>query len=114
MSYGWNKKLDRSYGHREAYAFVEVEARALLAKYHWQRPAGVSTNELAEALIGDELITSEARKRLYKALAALSTRGLSDCVTKGEPVQRQFGMIRPNLWHKPTQATVCVGCGRPL
>lgn len=106
----------------ECYARIEADARTLLTRYHWQRPAGVTTVELVEALFPEAWVEGPAgiaaRKRVFKALAALATRGLSDCATKGEPVKRKFGMIRPWVWNKPDPArpvvNVCPKCKRPL
>lgn len=107
----WDDLLDPRVSHRDAYADVAGIVRRELVAFNGEL---ISTNALVDFLIGRQEISAYTRKRLYKALAALSTRGLADCVTKGEPVKRKFGMIRPNLWHKPAQATVCTGCGRPL
>lgn len=118
----WNAMLAPAVKWPDAYAAVQEQARLLLTRYHWQRPEGVSTVELAEALYPEAEARGpaavSARRRIFKALAALTERGLADCATRGEPVQRKFGMIRPWIWHKPDPTRpvvlICPKCKRPL
>lgn len=122
----WNLILAPDVPWQKAYASVEASARAhLIANPCFD--AGCSTEELVEALypkrfaIGDGIL---ARKRIYKALAALATRGLADCATRGP--ERNLGhtknlKVRPWLWHEPTAPNdeaqgirLCPHCGGKL
>lgn len=87
-----------------AYAWVELKARGLLDRM----PAGdsVSTAELADMVMTfvergpqDEV----RKKRIFKALAALTTRNLQRYNTIGEPTLKMAGgrMARPKRWHCP-------------
>ena len=110
----WHYNLRREVHWKDAYAFVERHARHFLES----EPTGKNwtTTELVEFLYpwGVEPNDPEehhVRQRIFKALAALATRGLSDCASRGTP--RQLGQldakgtpevktIRPWLWHSPT------------
>lgn len=121
----WNIALAPSVAWQSAYADVEKQARAHLTA----NPCiddGCSTEELVEALYPLRLAQGDgilARRRIYKALAALATRGLADCATRGAP--RNLGKtkntkIRPWLWHEPreknpeSKGNICPHCGGAL
>lgn len=122
----WNEILAPAKPWQTAYAAVEQYARAhLLANPCFD--AGCSTEELVEALypsrlaIGDGIL---ARRRIYKALAALATRGLADCATRGpeRKLNKIGAKIKPWLWHEPTTPNpeaqagknTCPHCGGEL
>ncbi len=116
-------KLAQGVDWKIAYAEVEKHAREILTRYSYQRPDGVGTTELAEALLPAEFVRGDGtlyiRRRIFKALAALATRGLADCATPGETIKGKFGPKRPWRWHAPTPGyvhapAVCKTCGRPL
>lgn len=119
----WNIALAPDQGWQSAYATVATEAREYL-KTRLAPGDLISTNTLVEALYPAQFAKGEgitARRRIYKALAALATRTLADCCTKGEP--KKFGrspkLVRPNLWHAPRAAAItlptmtveCPRCG---
>lgn len=122
----WTTLLAPSVEWREAYAHVEREARSYLSGFgeDW-----CTTMDLAEALFPEALARGEgitARKRIYKALAALATRQLADCCTRGELRKLKHGtkMVRPWLWHapgvefnseyQPDKQSTCPHCGGTL
>jgi hypothetical protein len=108
---------------REAYAAVEREARALLILNGDPRE-NYTTAEMVEALYPEALARGDgitARKRIFKALAALATKGLADCATRGEPRKLRHAnkMVRPWLWHAPAERNdeagqICPHCGKLL
>lgn len=74
-----------------------------VARLHLEQQT-LSTKELAELLWPEALARGEgitARKRLFKALAALAPRGLSEYCTRGEPTRnKRLGRdVRPWRWH---------------
>lgn len=92
-----------------AYAAVEAAVTATLsdpdviARLHLEQQT-LSTKELVELLWPETLARGPGittRKRLFKALAALATRGLSPYCTQGEPTRnKRLGRdIRPWRWH---------------
>lgn len=102
----WDEILAPSVPWQDAYAIVEREVRAFILATPAGRVSYLTTDEVVSGLYPEQFAKKEgvtARKRLYKALAALATKGLADCVTRGEP--RRLGntkkMIRPWLWHAP-------------
>lgn len=116
----WNRLLAEAVPWAEAYPAVEREARAHLIITAVDLPfVGISTAELVQALYSEQFAKGEgitARKRIYKALAALATRGLADCCTKGEPRPLKHNkkkLVRPWLWHAPkaTETAKCPHCG---
>lgn len=117
----WNAVLAPAVTWQDAYAAVEEQVRLLLSRYAYQRPEGATTAEVVEALypFGDTrgLEGLKARARIFKALAALATRGLADCATRGDPVTNKMGKtVRPWRWHAPDPNVVksCPTCRRPL
>lgn len=124
----WNEALAEGVAWQKAYAEVEKQARAhLIANPCFD--AGCTTEELVEALYPAKLALGDgilARKRIFKALKALATRGLADCASRG-PARvlgnRKSGVkIRPWLWHDPTEPNdeaegsgkTCPHCGGAL
>lgn len=106
----WNVALAPDQGWQSAYATVATEAREYLKT---QLAPGdlISTNTLVEALYPMRFAKGEgitARRRIYKALAAVAKHALADCCTKGEP--KKFGrsakLVRPNLWHAPRGSAI--------
>lgn len=92
-----------------AYSAVETAVIATLsepdtiARLHLEQQT-LSTKELVELLWPETLARGAgitARKRLFKALAALATRGLAPYCTQGEPTRnKRLGRdIRPWRWH---------------
>lgn len=86
----------------------------------------MSTHELVEALFPEKLAVGEgiyARRRIFRALMALTTRDLKDCCTQGAK-QSMFGAgksgpkVRPWRWHAPlatsTHIVRCPHCGKEL
>lgn len=101
----WNHILQPGTPWRTCYDQVEFHTRLYL-KDTLNAGDLISTNTLVEALYPARFAKGEgitARRRMYKALAALATHGLADCCTKG--VETKFGrsakMVRPWLWHAP-------------
>lgn len=96
-------------GWREFYPLVEAEAKVYLTKhlYHSQDMFPLSTTELVEGLWPSVWQSGgKARQRVFKALAALETRGLAQWVTIAEPVRGKFGNpIRYRRWHTPQEET---------
>lgn len=117
----WNRLLAEAVPWAEAYPAVEREARAYLVV---TTDGGLrcTTGELVEALYPEQFAKGDgitARKRIYKALAALATRGLADCCTKGEPRPLKHNkkkLVRPWLWHAPLakEPNRCPHCGEFL
>lgn len=99
----WCAKLDRASPWQDAYAFVEQEARSYLAGFPPERR--IATEQLVESLFSEKLARGPAayvRQRIFKALAALATRGLADCVRRGVEKQNRMGQtIRPWTWGAP-------------
>lgn len=122
----WNTVLAPTMGWQAAYAVVEREAREFLSRQLAStQPATFTTSELAEALYPEKLARGDgitARKRLFKALAALATHDLADCASRGEPrkLKHTNKTVRPWIWHAPTKpnneagARVCPHCGGAL
>lgn len=100
----------------EAYPCVEREARRYLADHI---PHELSTAKLVDAL---HPWPGGARDRIFKALAALATRELADCCTRGPAKVNRFkGEVMPWVWHAPTTPNVeavieptCPHCGGKL
>lgn len=100
----WNAILAPHVPWQDAYVAVEREARAYLVLTDAKL---LSTTELADALYPPADMRGEAgigaRRRLFKALAALTNHGLQDCCTRAEPCKSRRGLrtVRPWLWHTP-------------
>lgn len=99
----WNVTMAEAVPWQEAYKAVEMAARDKLAGIE----RTLTTNELVEELYPEQFAREAgitARKRIYKALAALATRGLADCASRGEPRKLRHAkkLVRPWLWHAPT------------
>mgnify|MGYP003559721779 FL=1 len=102
----WNALLAPAVPAIEAYKSVEEAARLHLSMNPLFTEVGITTNELVEALYPEALARGDgvlARARIYKALAALATRGLADCATRGQPrkLKHMNKTVRPWLWHEP-------------
>lgn len=124
----WNRLLHPDVAWQTAYATVEAQARAhLSANPIFDGRKGISTDELVEALYPEALARGDgilARKRIYKALKALTTRGLADCCERGEErllKHSKTRKVRPWLWHEPGQVNAeaagkkfCPHCGGVL
>ena len=105
-----------------AYKAVEEKVRVFLSTVPVTEY--LTTSDLVEELFPEELARGDLiyhRRRVFKALAALATRGLSDCTTRGDP--KHLGntkqMVRPWHWHqsipgRTPPAAVCQTCGKPL
>lgn len=119
----WNMILRPDAPWRDAYATVETSVRDYVQRV---LNAGdlISTNTLVEALYPARFAKGEgitARRRMYKALAALATHGLADCCTKGAETKfgRSHKPVKPWLWHAPramgvtlpVQKVCCPHCG---
>ncbi len=94
-----------------AYEAVRIALEAAVPFGHtW------STEEMVEMVApaaswvhGDREIV--ARRRVYKALNALSEHGLKSWVTLGTARKGKFGMIRPKLWRRTRPCEFCNGTG---
>lgn len=121
----WATILAPTVAWQACYPIVEGEVRAKCADLL----AGetLSTNDLVEQMYPEALARGEgitARRRLYKAIAALAPRGLSDCCSRGEPrkLRHAAKLVRPWLWHMPSErpteaqpgARKCPHCGGDL
>ncbi len=105
----WDNAMRRDVPWKDAYGFVERNARALLELS--PGAPGISTHALAELLYPEAEARGTvgvcSRQRIFKALAVLTVRGLSDCASRGTPrmMGGQGGIrktIVPWLWHAPT------------
>lgn len=102
----WNKALAPEVPWPEAYAVVEREVRALLTA---ERGCVFATAEVVQEIYQEhptshDPVGMDARRRIFKALRALATRGLKDCCTKGEPEpSTTFAgrTIQRWRWHAP-------------
>lgn len=105
-------------GWQSAYAYVEETVRERLsdpdtvARLHLEADT-LSTTALVELLWPEQFAKGDgitARKRLYKALKALATRGLADCAERGVSEERVIGGVkrfaRPWRWHAPRAVKV--------
>ncbi len=117
----WNEHLGPAVPWNLAYPIVERETRAVL-KHDPRAGEGLTTTELVEILYPEKLAKGDgitARKRIFKALAALATRSLADCASRGEPrrLKHLHRTVKPWIWHLPgalnSEATVakCPHCG---
>lgn len=119
----WDAIMYTAVPWQEAYATVEREARHVLDNDP-TLDGNLSTAELVERLYSEEWARGDgitARKRIFKALRALTTRGLADCCHRGEErrLRHSNKMVRPWLWHAPTSpnseaqgnAKACPHCG---
>jgi hypothetical protein len=109
------------------YPYVAQQTRAYLRAHPLAEDGTLSTHELVEVMFPEQLAVGEgivARRRIYKALMALTIRDLADCCTRG-PKQKLFGptkggpAVRPWRWHQPTVANnehinCCPKCGQEL
>lgn len=97
-------KLAQGIDWKIAYAEVERHARQILIA-SVPTKSTIGTTALCEALFPPEFVRGDnalyIRRRIFKALQALATRGLADCATQGPPMKRKFGTIHPWLWHSP-------------
>lgn len=115
----WNLQLAAGVPWQEAYPVVEREARAFLSASPIA-DGGIRTAELIEHLYPERYARGdgiEVRKRMFKALGALRSRGLADCNTKSETPQklgRTNRDIYPPLWHAPKVRPTCPHCGQVM
>lgn len=97
----WNKLLAESVPWRQAYLSVAREAKAYLEITQPAEP--LSTAEMVEALYPAEEARGSAgicaRRRMFRAFAALAEHDMSAWVTKGEPRRNKFGKtVVPLRW----------------
>lgn len=119
----WNEHLEPQRPWRHAYWIVEVEVRNVLSQDRFAHDL-LSTTALVELLYPVQFAVGggrAARNRIFKALAALATRGLAEYTTRGEPVKiKRLGKLaRPWLWHAPRaqaaeEPNCCPHCGEEL
>lgn len=120
----WTAALAPNVEWRAAYATVAREARFFLTHSPLAADVPLSTTELVEHLFPEKLARGagiEARKRIFKGLAALATHDLADCASRGAE-QRKMGKVsRPWLWHPPAERNPeavetkhCPHCGGAL
>ena len=96
-----------------AYEYAEESVRERLsdpdtvARLHLEQDT-LSTNQIVELMWPEQFAKGDgitARKRLYKALKALATRGLADCCERGPQVEVVIAGVkrfaRPWRWHAP-------------
>jgi len=86
-----------AYGTVQRMARLHLEANVLIE-------APLSTAQLVEALYPERealgVAGQHARRRIFKALQALSTRGLAGYCHRGEPKTNKMKQtVRPWLWH---------------
>jgi hypothetical protein len=104
-----------------AYAYVEESVRERLsdpdtvARLHLEQDT-LSTNQIVELMWPERFAKGDgitARKRLYKALKALATRGLADCCERGPQVEVVIAGVkrfaRPWRWHAPKPPAYATG-----
>jgi hypothetical protein len=108
--FDWDKAMAPNVPWQEAYATVERMARAHL-EHNPMLDGDLSTADLVDALYPEEWARGEgvtARKRIFKSLAALATRGLAAYCHRGpeRKLAHSAKMVRPWLWHAPREANV--------
>lgn len=119
----WDNAMHPTSPWQVAYGEVEREARYTLENDP-TLDTDMSTAALVERLYPEEWARGKgitARKRIFKALRALTTRGLADCCHRGAErrLRHSNKMVRPWLWHAPTSpnseaqgnAKACPHCG---
>lgn len=126
----WTKALAPDVPWQQAYEMVRDQAAwQLELNVLWDGRRTVTTAELVEAMWPEALARGDgivARRRLFKALAALATRGLSRYCTKG-PARKHKTTGRPIvpwMWHAPNtdapadppraEVVTCPHCGGTL
>lgn len=106
----WNAALAADRPWQEAYATVEQQVKVLFAHNPLYEHDTLGTSTLVEALYPETYARGEgvtARRRIFKALQALATRGLQDYATKGPAkLNRMHVMARPWVWRKPDPVEV--------
>tara|TARA_R110000868_G_scaffold217532_2_gene467634 strand:- start:747 stop:1121 length:375 start_codon:yes stop_codon:yes gene_type:complete len=115
----WNKLLAENVPWRQAYTSVAREAKAYL---EITQPAeALSTAEMVEALYPAEEARGSvgivARRRMFRAFAALAEHDMKDWVTKGDPRRNKFGKtVVPLRWRPYVEppAPTCPHCGGAL
>jgi hypothetical protein len=116
----WNNLLAPSVPWRQAYQSVGREARAYL-EITQPDGDGLTTAQLVECLYpADDARGSAglvARKRMFRALAALADHDMKDWCTRGEKRRNKFGKeVLPVRWRAymdPGPAR-CPHCGEVL
>ncbi len=89
---------------QDAYGHVAGAARLYLASLDdWET---ISTNDLVEALLPEDEARGDgivARKRIYRALSALTEHELNDCCRRGNErrLPKIGKIVVPWLWHAP-------------
>lgn len=104
----WDVALAPNIPWQNAYALVEKSARLHLLHNPKIDGDTLSTAAFVEIIYAESSMRGDAglyaRRRIFKALAALATRGLSDCCTRGpeKHIGRTKRTGRPWFWHAPT------------
>lgn len=111
IAHEWNAGLAPDIGWQIAYAVVEREVKALFAANPLYEHDTIGTSELVEALYPETYVRSDearaARQRIFKALQALATRGLSAYAFQGpEKLNRMKVRVRPWFWRAPPPVVV--------
>ena len=116
---GWNNLLADSVPWRQAYTSVEREAKAYLEITQPSNP--LSTAQLVEGLYPAEEARGSAgicaRRRMFRAFAALADHDMKAWCVKGEPRRNKFGKtVVPVLWRPYVEPArpVCPHCGGEL
>lgn len=116
----WNAALAPHVGWQAAYGTVENAVKLAFASPVLDGQT-LSTSALVEALYPEQFARGEgitARKRIYKALAALATRGLAAYATRGPErlLKHTNKLVRPWLWHSaaPIEVAKCPHCGKEI
>jgi hypothetical protein len=103
----WHDALAPTVPWKAAYATVSEQARIILQHdVRAAAPNTITTTELVDILYPPQYLKTDngknARTRIFKALSKLAVHDLADCATRGLPVKKKFGVVKPWLWHEPT------------
>ncbi len=118
----WITAMAQDVPWQKAYEVVRVQAAALL-NHSVVAADGMSTTELVEALWPERYAPGAfifQRRRVFKALMALASRGLAEYCTLGPPkLNRMRQTVRPKRWHSRLHSVVaaplvqrCPHCGK--
>lgn len=107
----WNAVMATEQPWQIAYPAVETAVRALFAANPLYEHDTLGTSALVEALYPETYVRSDearlARKRIFKALQALATRGLSDFAFQGVPKLNSMKVsVRPWFWRAPAPVEI--------
>lgn len=105
----WNAAMNGT-PWQDAYAAVEREVKAAFAHNPLLEHDTLSTSGLVEVLYPETYARGDgalARRRIFKALQALATRGLSAYASQGpSKLNRMKVSVRPWFWRQPAPVVI--------